>query len=128
MEACGIRDNNVPQMNETDFFTSHEALLLPYEESLTRIDSTTGKWYDVSAHMLWVGDRTRQLDGAHIEFVKGIGNPIGIKVGSNVNTDELLKIIEIINPNNIAGRITLICRMGADKVAANLPKVINSVK
>ena len=128
MEACGISDKNVPQMNETDFFTSHEALLLPYEESLTRIDSTTGKWYDVSAHMLWVGDRTRQLDGAHIEFVKGIGNPIGIKVGPNVNTDELLKIIEIINPNNIAGRITLICRMGADKVAANLPKVINSVQ
>ena len=127
MEACGINENNVPQMNETDFFTSHEALLLPYEEALTRIDSTSGKWYDVSAHMLWVGDRTRQLDGAHIEFVKGIGNPIGIKVGPSIDTDELNKIIDTINPNNIPGRITLICRMGSDKVASKLPSVISSI-
>ncbi len=127
MEACGINDKNVPQMNETDFFTSHEALLLPYEEALTRIDSTSGKWYDVSAHMLWVGDRTRQLDGAHIEFVKGIGNPIGIKVGPSTNIEELIKIIDTINPNNIAGRITLICRMGADKVSSKLPQIISSV-
>ena len=88
MEACGINDQNVRQMNETDFYTSHEALLLPYEEALTRIDSTSGRWYDVSAHMLWVGDLNRQLDGAHIEFVKGMGNPIGIKVGPSTNIDE----------------------------------------
>ena len=128
MEACGINDQNVRQMNETDFYTSHEALLLPYEESLTRIDSTTGQWYDVSAHMLWVGDRTRQLGGAHIEFVKGIQNPIGIKVGPTTNTTELLKIIEVINPDNIAGRISLICRMGAEKVSSLLPDIISQVK
>jgi len=128
MEACGINDKNVPQMNETDFFTSHEALLLPFEEAMTRIDSTTGKWYDVSAHMLWVGDRTRQLDGAHIEFVKGIGNPIGIKIGPSTNTAELLKIIDFVNPSNIAGRITLICRMGAKNVSSKLPPIISSIK
>ena len=128
MEACGINDKNVPQMNETEFFTSHEALLLPYEESLTRIDSINGKWYDVSAHMLWVGDRTRQLNGAHIEFVKGIGNPIGIKVGPSIDIDELIKIIDVINPKNIPGRITLICRMGAEKVGSKLPNIISSVK
>ena len=128
MEACGINSKNVRQMNETDFFTSHEALLLPYEEALTRIDSTSGKWYDVSAHMLWIGDRTRQLDGAHVDFVRGIGNPIGIKVGPTIQTDELLKIIDYINPNNISGRITLICRMGSEKVASYLPKVISAVE
>jgi len=128
MEACGINDQNVRQMSETDFYTSHEALLLPYEEALTRIDSTSGKWYDVSAHMLWVGDRTRQLDGAHIEFVKGIENPIGIKVGPTTEVSELLKVIEIVNPNNIPGRITLICRMGADKINSILPKIIKEVK
>jgi 3-deoxy-7-phosphoheptulonate synthase len=128
MEACGINDQNVRQMKETDFYTSHEALLLPYEESLTRIDSTTGKWYDVSAHMLWVGDRTRQLDGAHIEFVKGIQNPIGLKVGPTTDSTELLKIIEVINPDNIAGRISLISRMGADKITSFLPNIISQVK
>ena len=128
MEACGINDQNVRQMKETDFYTSHEALLLPYEESLTRIDSTTGQWYDVSAHMLWVGDRTRQLDGAHIEFVRGIQNPIGLKVGPTTDIVELLKIIEVINPDNIAGRISLICRMGADKITTLLPNIISQVK
>jgi len=128
MNACGINDKNVRQLYETDFFTSHEALLLPYEEALTRIDSTTGKWYDVSAHMLWVGDRTRQADGAHIEFVKGIGNPIGIKVGPSINIDELLTIIDIVNPDNTAGRITLICRMGADKIISKLPNLLKRVK
>ena len=127
MEACGINDKNVPQMSETDFFTSHEALLLPYEEAMTRIDSTSGKWYDVSAHMLWIGDRTRQLDGAHVEFTRGIGNPIGIKVGPSTNTDELLKIIDIINPDNIAGRITLICRMGHENVDNRLPPIISAI-
>ena len=128
MDACGINDKNVRQMNETEFYTSHEALLLPYEEALTRIDSTSGKWYDVSAHMLWVGDRTRQLEGSHIEFVKGIENPIGLKVGPTTDIDELLKIIEIINPDNIPGRITLICRMGADKISTFLPNIIKKVK
>ena len=128
MEACGINDQNVRQMNETEFYTSHEALLLPYEEALTRIDSTSGKWYDVSAHMLWVGDRTRQLDGAHIEFIKGIENPIGLKIGPTTDISELLKIIEIINPDNIAGRITLICRMGADKISSILPNIIQTIK
>ena len=128
MNACGINDQNVRQMNETDFFTSHEALLLPYEEVLTRIDSTNGKWYDVSAHMLWVGDRTRQLDGAHIEFVRGIGNPIGLKLGPSTDVNELIKIIDTVNPENTAGRITLICRMGADKVASKLPLIISKVE
>ena len=128
MEACGINDQNVRQMNETDFYTSHEALLLPYEEALTRVDSTSGKWYDVSAHMLWVGDRTRQLDGAHIEFIKGIENPIGLKVGPTTDINELLKIIEIVNPKNIPGRLTLICRMGADKISSILPNIIKQVK
>ena len=128
MEACGINDQNVRQMNETDFYTSHEALLLPYEEALTRVDSTTGKWYDVSAHMLWIGDRTRQLDGAHIEFVKGIENPIGLKVGPSTNIIELLKIIDVVNPKNIPGRITLICRMGSDKISSILPNIIRQVK
>ena len=127
MEACGINGKSVRQLNETDFFTSHEALLLQYEEALTRVDSTTGKWYDVSAHMLWVGDRTRQLDGAHIEFLKGIENPIGIKVGPTTKTDELLKIIDVLNPANESGKITLICRMGHEKVSINLPGIINKV-
>ncbi len=127
MEACGINGNSVRQLNETDFFTSHEALLLQYEEALTRIDSTSGKWYDVSAHMLWVGDRTRQLDGAHIEFLKGIENPIGIKVGPSTKTEELLKILDILNPSNESGKVTLICRMGHEKVGSILPNIIKSV-
>ena len=127
MKACGINDTNVRQIYETEFFTSHEALLLDYEEALTRIDSTTGKWYDVSAHMLWVGDRTRQLGGAHIEFVRGIENPVGIKVGPTSDPDELVKIIDYINPNNEAGKITLICRMGADQIDNNLPAIIKKV-
>jgi len=128
MKACGINDSNVSQIYETEFFTSHEALLLDYEEALTRIDSTSGKWYDVSAHMLWVGDRTRQLDGAHIEFVKGIENPIGIKVGPTSDPEELVKIIDSINPENEAGKVTLICRMGADKIDSHLPSIIKKVK
>ncbi|MBI29070.1 MAG: Phospho-2-dehydro-3-deoxyheptonate aldolase [Alphaproteobacteria bacterium MarineAlpha5_Bin11] len=128
MEACGINEKSVRQVRETDFYTSHEALLLPYEQALTRIDSTTGKWYDVSAHMLWIGDRTRQPDGAHVEFMKGISNPIGIKVGPSIEKDELLKLLDILNPNNIPGRITLICRMGAKKVADILPSIVKYVE
>ncbi len=127
MKACGINDSNARQINETEFFTSHEALLLEYEEALTRIDSTSGKWYDVSAHMLWVGDRTRQLDGAHIEFVRGIENPIGIKLGPSSDADELLKILDFINPENEEGKITLICRMGADKIDSHLPKIVKKI-
>ena len=127
MNACGINDSNVRQLYETDFFTSHEALLLPYEEALTRIDSTNGKWYDVSAHMLWVGDRTRQLEGAHIEFVKGIGNPIGIKIGPTTDVEELTKIIDLINPENIPGRVTLICRMGSEKIMQKLPDIVQHI-
>ena len=127
MKACGINDGNVSQIYETEFFTSHEALLLDYEEALTRIDSTSGKWYDVSAHMLWVGDRTRQLDGAHIEFVKGIENPIGIKVGPTSDPEELIKIIDTINSENEPGKITLICRMGADKIDNHLPSIIKKI-
>ena len=128
MEACGINDNSVRQLNETDFFTSHEALLLQFEEALTRIDSTSGKWYDVSAHMLWVGDRTRQIDGAHIEFLRGIENPIGIKVGPSTKTDELIKILDALNPSNEGGKITLICRMGHEKVGNILPNIIKSIQ
>ena len=127
MKACGINDDNARQINETDFFTSHEALLLEYEEALTRVDSTSGKWYDVSAHMLWVGDRTRQLDGAHIEFVRGIENPIGIKVGPTTDQDELVKILDNINPDNEAGKITLICRMGAEKIDSHLSRIVKKI-
>ena len=128
MNACGINEKNVRQLYETEFYTSHEALLLDYEEAMTRIDSTTGKWYDVSAHMLWVGDRTRQLDGAHIEFLKGIENPLGIKVGPSTDSEELIEILEVLNPNNEFGRVTLICRMGSDKINSILPNIINKVK
>ena len=128
MEACGINEKSVRQVRETRFYTSHEALLLPYEQSLTRIDSTTGRWYDVSAHMLWIGDRTRQIDGAHVEFMKGISNPIGIKVGPTISEDELLKLLDVLNPKNEAGRITLICRMGEKNVSKVLPNIIRSVE
>ena len=128
MNACGINEKNVRQLYETEFYTSHEALLLDYEEAMTRIDSTTGKWYDVSAHMLWVGDRTRQLEGSHIEFLKGIENPIGIKVGPSTDPEELIKILSVLNPNNESGRVTLICRMGADKINSILPNIIKIVK
>jgi len=128
MEACGINPNDVRQLQGTDFYTSHEALLLGYEQALTRVDSTTGDWYDTSAHMLWVGDRTRQLDGAHLEFLSGIGNPIASKVGPTTTPDDLLRLIDILNPNNEAGRLTLITRFGADKVEEYLPKLLRAVK
>ncbi len=127
MEACGVTPDNTASLSGTDFFTSHEALLLPYEEALTRIDSTTGDWYDTSAHMLWVGDRTRQPDGAHIEFLRGVHNPLGCKVGPSTDLDELLRLIDILNPANQPGRLTLICRMGVDNVAKKLPKILRTV-
>ena len=116
------------QIRETEFFTSHEALLLSYEQALTRVDSLTGKWYGCSAHLLWIGDRTRQLGGAHIEYIRGIENPIGLKCGPSMEAEELLRLIEVLNPANIPGRLTLIARMGADKVEAKLPGLVRAVK
>ena len=128
MSACGLTSETTPQIRETDFYTSHEALLLPYEEALTRIDSTTGDWYDCSAHMLWIGERTRQPDGAHVEFVRGIKNPVGVKVGPGATPDELLRLIDILNPANEPGRLTLITRMGAGKPAEKLPALVRAVQ
>ncbi len=128
MEACGITPASVPQLRTTDFYTSHEALLLGYEQALTRIDSTSGDWYDTSAHLVWIGDRTRDLAGAHVEFCRGIKNPIGLKCGPGLSEDELAKLIAVLNPENKAGRLTLICRFGADKVADKLPRLIRAVK
>jgi 3-deoxy-7-phosphoheptulonate synthase len=127
MEACGITPDSVPQMKQVDVYTSHEALLLGYEEAMTRVDSTTGDWYDTSAHFVWIGDRTRQPDGAHVEFARGIKNPIGIKCGPSLDPDELLRLIDILNPSDEPGRLTLIARFGADKVAAGLPKLARAV-
>ena len=128
MAACGLTSETTPQIRETDLFTSHEALLLPYEQALTRIDSTTGAWYDCSAHMLWIGDRTRQIDGAHVEFLRGIGNPIGLKAGPSLGADELLRLIDALNPKNEPGRLTIIARMGADKVETGLPPLVRAVE
>ncbi len=128
MEACGVNPHDVRQLQGTKFYTSHEALLLGYEQALTRVDSTTGEWYDTSAHMLWVGDRTRQTDGAHLEFLRGIGNPLASKVGPTTDPDDLIRLIDILNPNNEAGRLTLISRFGADKVQDYLPRLLRRVK
>ena len=128
MAACGMNSSTTPQIRETDFYTSHEALLLPYEQALTRIDSTSGDWYALSAHFLWIGDRTRQPDGAHVEFLRGVKNPLGMKVGPTTEPDDLLRILDTLNPNNEAGRITLISRMGADKIAAKLPSLLRAVQ
>lgn len=128
MEACGLTSDNVPQIREADFYTSHEALLLPYEQALTRIDSTSGDWYDVSAHMLWIGDRTRQPDGAHVEFLRGVKNPLGLKCGPSTTLDDLLKLIDVLNPDNEPGRLSLIVRMGAEVVRDKLPALLRAVK
>ncbi len=128
MAACGMTSENAPQIRETEFFTSHEALLLHYEQALTRVDSLTGKWYGCSAHMLWIGDRTRQLDSAHVEYMRGIQNPLGLKCGPSSDPDELLRLIDILNPQNTPGRLTLIARMGHDKVEAKLPPLVRAVQ
>jgi 3-deoxy-7-phosphoheptulonate synthase len=128
MRACGINPDTVPQLRSTDFFTSHEALLLGYEQALTRVDSTSGDWYATSGHFLWIGDRTRDPDQAHVEFCRGVKNPIGIKCGPSIEDDTLLRLIDILNPDNEPGRLTLICRFGADKVAAHLPRLIRAVE
>jgi 3-deoxy-7-phosphoheptulonate synthase len=127
MEACGVTAESVPQIRETSFFTSHEALLLAYEEPLTRQDSLTGDWYDCSAHMLWIGERTRELDGAHVEFLRGVHNPIGCKIGPTADPDELIRLIDVLNPSNDPGRLTLISRMGHDKVRDTLPALARKV-
>ena len=126
MRAVGM--DSAPQLREVSFFTAHEALLLGYEQAFVRQDSLTGRWYDCSAHMLWIGDRTRQLDGAHVEFMRGIENPIGVKVGPSMDPDELIRLIDILNPDNDTGRLNLIVRMGADKVEAHFPRLLRKVK
>ncbi len=127
MSACGLTSENTPQLHQTTIFTSHEALLLNYEEALTRKDET-GKWYDCSAHMLWIGDRTRDLTDAHIEYFRGIQNPIGCKVGTTMEEDELIKLINILNPDNEEGRLNLIVRMGANTINEYFPKLLKRVK
>lgn len=126
MRAVGM--DGAPQLREVSFFTAHEALLLGYEQAFVRQDSLTGRWYDCSAHMLWIGDRTRQLDGAHVEFMRGIENPIGVKVGPSMDPDELIRLIDILNPDNDPGRLNLIVRMGADKVEQHFPRLLRKVR
>jgi 3-deoxy-7-phosphoheptulonate synthase len=128
MVACGMTSDNTREMRETDFYISHEALLLPYEQALTRVDSTSGDTYGCSAHFLWIGDRTRQPEGAHVEFLRGVRNPLGIKVGPSTTTDDLMRLIDTLNPNDEPGRITLIARMGADKVEKLLPPLLRHVR
>ncbi len=128
MRACGIDPELNPEMRTTDFYTSHEALLLGYEQAMTRVDSTSGDWYDTSGHMVWIGDRTRQPDHAHVEYFRGIKNPIGIKCGPSLKADGLLKLLDILDPDHEPGRITLICRFGAGKVAEHLPALIEAVR
>ncbi|MGQ7957473.1 class II 3-deoxy-7-phosphoheptulonate synthase [Pseudomonas sp. SP16.1] len=126
MRAVGM--DSAPQLREVSFFTAHEALLLNYEQAFVRQDSLTGRWYDCSAHMLWIGDRTRQLDGAHVEFMRGIENPIGVKVGPSMDPDELIRLIDVLNPDNDPGRLNLIVRMGADKVEQHFPRLLRKVQ
>jgi 3-deoxy-7-phosphoheptulonate synthase len=128
MAACGFTSENSPHVRETEFFTSHEALLLPYEQALTRIDSLTDDWYDCSAHLVWIGDRTRQLDGAHVEFMRGIRNPIGLKAGPSLPPDDLIRLIDVLNPDNRPGRLSIIARMGSGKVFDHLPALVRAVK
>ncbi len=128
MAAIGVTPESQPDLHRVDFFTSHEALLLAAEEAMTRVDSTSGDWYDTSAHLLWIGERTRQLDGAHVEYFRGIKNPIGMKVGPTLEADELLRLIDVLNPKNEAGRLTLYGRFGSDKIDARLPGLLRATK
>jgi len=128
MAACGVDASTSPHVREASVFTSHESLLLWYEQALTRQDSLTGGWYDCSAHMLWIGDRTRQPDGAHVEFLRGVGNPIGMKCGPSLDPDELIRLIDVLNPENTPGRLTLIARMGSDKVREGLSPLVRKVE
>ena len=128
MKACGIDSATDSRLHNVDIWTSHEALILGYEEALTRRDSLTGDWYDCSAHMLWIGERTRQLDGAHVAFLAGVGNPIGCKVGPGASPADVLDLCEALNPDRVAGRLTLISRMGAEAVAEALPPLLAAVR
>jgi 3-deoxy-7-phosphoheptulonate synthase len=128
MRACGVTSQNQVELRQVDFYTSHEALILGYEEALTRQDSLTGDWYDCSAHMVWIGERTRQLDGAHVEFFRGIRNPVGCKIGPTATPDEVLGLCDALNPERIPGRLTLITRMGATKVRDLLPPLLEAVR
>ncbi|MEO9968793.1 MAG: 3-deoxy-7-phosphoheptulonate synthase class II [Hyphomonadaceae bacterium] len=128
MKACGVTSDTVPQLAKVDVYTSHEALLLGFEQAMTRIDSTSGDWYDTSAHMLWIGHRTRHLDEAHVEFCRGIKNPLGVKCGPGMEPDELVRLLETLNPEDEAGRMTLIARFGADGVEDGLTPLVRAVK
>ena len=128
MNAIGVTPESHPGLAQVEFFTSHEALLLGFEEAMTRVDSTSGDWYDTSAHLLWIGERTRQLDGAHVHFMKGVKNPIGLKVGPTVEPDDLLALIDALNPEDEAGRLTLYGRFGSDKIAARLPRLMEATR
>ncbi|MBM3534798.1 MAG: 3-deoxy-7-phosphoheptulonate synthase class II [Alphaproteobacteria bacterium] len=128
MAACGLSSKSVASLGQTAFYTSHEALLLPYEAALTRVDSLTGDWYDCSTHLPWIGERTRQRDGAHVAFCRGIKNPIGVKIGPTTTPDELLELIDALSPENEAGRLTLIVRMGADRIGTALPSLLRAVE
>ncbi|HEX4868720.1 MAG TPA: 3-deoxy-7-phosphoheptulonate synthase class II [Acidimicrobiales bacterium] len=128
MKACGLDSTTIPALHEVDFFTSHEALILGYEEALTRQDSLTGDWYDCSAHMLWIGERTRQLDGAHVEFLRGVQNPLGCKIGPSASPEEVLDLCEALNPDKVPGRLTLISRMGADTVEDALRPLLAAIR
>jgi 3-deoxy-7-phosphoheptulonate synthase len=128
MRACGLDLESHPELRATELYTSHEALLLGFEEAMTRVDSTSGDWYDTSGHMLWIGDRTRQLDHAHVEFCRGIKNPIGMKCGPSLKADELLRLLDILNPDNEAGRLTLIGRFGSEKIGEFLPALVRATK
>ena len=128
MAACGLSPATMPQLRATEFYTSHDAMLLNYEEPLARQDSLTGDWYACSAHLPWIGERTRQADGAHVEFLRGVANPLGLKCGPTMTPDELLRLIDVLNPDNDPGRLTLITRMGADRIGAGLPSLVRAVQ
>ena len=128
MAACGITSANTPVINQTAVYTSHEALLLRYEEALTRIDSLSGEWYDCSAHMLWIGERTRGINDAHVHFLSGVKNPIGVKIGPSAKAEDVIALANKLNPENEAGRLNVIIRMGADKIGENLPKILRELK
>ena len=128
MRAIGLDAEEHQELSRTDFYTSHEALLLGYEQSMTRVDSTSGDHYATSGHMIWIGDRTRQFDHAHVEYCRGVKNPLGLKCGPSLKTDDLLRLIDILNPTNEAGRLTLIARFGSEKVGDGLPALVRAVK
>ncbi|MDE2355646.1 MAG: 3-deoxy-7-phosphoheptulonate synthase, partial [Alphaproteobacteria bacterium] len=128
MQAIGVTPQSHPDLSRVEFFTGHEALLLGYEEALTRVDSTSGDWYDVSAHLIWIGERTRQLDGAHVEFCRGVKNPIGLKVGPTLEPDELIALIDALNPEDEPGRLTLYGRFGSDKIGQRLPRLMRATR